>query len=311
MAKNNSDAVDLPNGIKDFIFWCVDSIGNFPSGRRLLTKLVAVGNTGIGAGNHDFAGSRTGENRVIGASCKVLPTVVALDIGANHGSWGLELLARCSTSSVVFVEPRERAAQELRARLNGDPRARVVVSAVGESDGKATLFGVDGAGDQASLRSDLLQRASIGVESGSLASEQVQVKRIDSLVAECIADGVFTDATSINVAKVDIEGLEHSVIMQLVKVLGASLHVVQFEFHIHALAQGHTIDDFRSIFGSEFDLFRLAPRVLIPLSELPPDAANYFGYSNWVAVRKNLSRRFCEAYRTTDPAMQRPQEWIY
>lgn len=311
MSKHASRAVTVPNHVKNFIYRCVDVIGGTAWGRRLLVKAVAVGNTGLGAGNHDFAGARTGENRVIEATCRVLTHVVALDIGANHGSWGLELLARCPSGSVVFVEPRARAARELNARLAGDRRARVMECALGSHEGRATLFGVDGAGDQASLRDDLLRRADIGTASGDLATEDVQVKTIPSLVADAVTSGVIQDSGEINVAKVDIEGLEFTIIGQLLESLGSHLDVIQFEFHVHALAQGNTVADFATLFGSEFNLYRLAPRVLIPLSELTTDAANYFGYSNWVAVRKAVSAEFRDAYRSAVPKMARPKEWIY
>ena len=137
------------------------------------------------------------------------------------------------------------------------------------------------------------------------------MKTIPSLVAFVVASGIVQDVDAINVAKVDIEGLEFAIIEQLLESLGSHLHVVQFEFHVHALAQGNTVADFAALFGSEFNLYRMAPRVLIPLSELTTDAANYFGYSNWVAIRKSVSAEFCDAYRIANPRMLRPKEWIY
>lgn len=311
MAHASDQPVPIPTKAKELIYSLVDVIGKSERGRRFLTKAVAVGNTGIGAGNHDFAGSRTGENRVIGAACALLPAVVALDIGANHGSWGLELLARSASSTVICVEPRARAARELRARLDGDPRALVMENALGQADGQATLFGTDGAGDQASLRRDLLQRAAIGGDGDNLATETVEVKTVATLVRDVLVAGLVKDQSVINAAKVDIEGLEFSIIEQLIAYFGDQLVVIQFEFHIHALAQGHTVNDFAAMIGSGYDLFRLGPKVLIPLSELPADAANYFGYSNWIAVRKPMSAAFQVAYEKADPAMYRPKEWIY
>lgn len=311
MKRSPNDSVPIPTKAKTLIYSLVDAIGKSEHGRRFLTKAVAVGNTGIGAGNHDFAGSRTGENRVIEAACAVLPNVVALDIGANHGSWGLEMLARSAGSRVAFIEPRVRAATELRARLGNDTRGRVFETALGQTDGQAILFGVGGAGDQASLRPDLLQRASIADVGDGAATEMVQVKTVDTLVRDVVETGLIGSANSINAAKVDIEGLEFAVIQQLLDAIGEQLAVVQFEFHVHALAQGHTVSDFANLFGSQFELLRLAPRSLIPLKELPLDAANYFGYSNWLAVRQSFSAAVQDAYRKADPTMVRPQEWIY
>jgi FkbM family methyltransferase len=303
--------VRLPESVKNGIFRALDGIAATAAGRRMLTKFAAVAQTSIGAGNHDFAGDRTGENRLLGAACAVLPQPCALDIGANHGSWGLELLARSPQSTVVFVEPRDRAAREIERRIAGHSNATVVEVAVGAEDGEAELFGVDGLGDQASLRIDLLERTSALRENTTNKSQLVQLRRVQSVAQEAVQRGVMSAVSDVTLAKVDIEGMEYEVISQIMTDLADHIAIVQFEFHVYALAQGRTIEDFAKLFGPEFVLYRMAPRLLIPLSELPTDAANYFGFSNWVAVRKAYASAIEREYRNAKPHMVRKQEWIY
>jgi len=303
--------VRLPESVKNGIFRALDGVASTAAGRRMLTKFAAVAQTSIGAGNHDFAGARTGENRLLGAACEVLPKLSALDIGANHGSWGLELMARGPQSTVVFVEPRDRAAREIERRISGQPNATVVEVAVGAEDGEAELFGVDGLGDQASLRIDLIERTSALRENTTNQSQLVQLRRVHSVALEAVQRGVISAVSDVTLAKVDIEGMEYEVISQCMKDFADHIAIVQFEFHVYALAQGRTIEDFAKLFGPEFKLYRMAPRLLIPLAELPSDTANYFGFSNWVAVRKELASSIEREYRKAKPHMVRKQEWVY
>ena len=303
--------VGMPDGMKQGIFRLLDAFAANPRGRRLLTKFAAVAQTSIGAGNHDYEGARTGENRLLAAASAVLSNPYALDIGANHGSWGLELLARNPSSRVVFVEPRDRAAREIERRIAGNPNAVVVEVAVGAEDGEADLFGVDGLGDQASLRIDLMERTSALSPNTTNKSQRVQLRRVASVAREAIDRGLTSTVYDFTMAKVDIEGMEYEVITQLMTDFVDSMMLIQFEFHVYALAQGRTIDDFAKVFGPEFVLYRMAPRLLIPLSELPSDAANYFGFSNWVAVRQNIAASVEREYRNADAKMVRNPAWIY
>ncbi len=304
-------AVRLPGRVKNGIYAVLDGLATAAWGRRFLTKLSAVSQTAIGAGNHDFAGTRTGENRLLAAVCAVLPHQGALDIGANHGSWGLELLARCPTSRVIFIEPRDRAAREIERRIDGNANAIVIEAAVGDADGEAELYGVDGLGDQASLRIDLLTRTS-NLRSNNLdKSERVKLRRVESIAREAIDDKLMSSMADFNIAKVDIEGMEYEVVSQLVADFSEHMTVIQFEFHVYALAQGKTIQDFANLFGSDFVLYRMAPRILIPLAELPSDSANYFGFSNWVAVRQTSAIAIEREYRMANAGMMRKKDWTY
>ena len=303
--------VGMPDGMKQGIFRLLDAVAANPRGQRLLTKFAAVAQTSLGAGNHDYEGSRTGENRLLAAASAVLPNPCALDIGANHGSWGLELLARNPRSRVVFVEPRDRAAREIERRIAGNPHAIVIQVAVGETNGEAELFGVDGLGDQASLRIDLMERTPTLSPRTTTESEMVQLRRVAVVAQEAVDRGLTALVSDFSMAKVDIEGLEFEAVTQLMTDLAHHMMVVQFEFHVYALAQGHTIDDFDKTIGSDFELFRLAPRMMIPYRSLPNDAANYFGFSNWVAVHRSIARDVEREYRQARSKMLRSREWVY
>lgn len=302
--------VGLPTSWKNGIFAIVDRVAGGPRGQRLLSKVAEVAQTGLGAGNHDDEGERTGENRLIEATCRILGDVVALDVGANNGSWTLEMRARCPRSLIIAIEPGSQASSTLRARTQGDSNVHVVQAALGPHDETVTLFGTDQSGLQASLRPDLLHRTTYTDSSREMPSEDVQMLTIGSVVDQARSSGFLTDAQTVNAVKIDTEGYELDIIgLLMASPLQASVGVLQFEFHMHALAQGQVIADFATAFGADYRLYRLAPRNLIPLEDLDPALANYYGFSNWVAVRADLAQALVAAYREADPTMRRRAEW--
>jgi len=302
-------ASNWSNNLKNLVYKFFDAIGESRLGRHFLVKSSELFQNSLGAGNHDDDGARTGENRLIGATCSVLQYVTALDVGANNGSWTLELRVRCPESVVFAVEPGSQALGTIRSRVEGDTNVHVLPYALGSSDSTAQLWGTD-SNLQASLLPQVLSRTTRTESVDELPAESIQVRTIESLVAEAKKVSNLISERPINVVKVDIEGLEFEVLKNLSKWDGfTSIQVIQFELHMHAIAQGHLIGDFRKLFGSDFTCFRLAPRALISLDELGESLANYYGFSNWVAVRSHLAADFATAYKNQSGQRQRPYAW--
>jgi len=295
--------------LKNVVYKFFDAVGESRSGRHLLVKSAELFQNSLGAGNHDDDGARTGENRLIGAACSVLPYVTALDVGANNGSWTLELRVRCPESVVFAVEPGSQALGTIRSRVEGDANVHVLPYALGSSDTTAQLWGTD-SNLQASLLPEVLNRTTRTGGIDELPAESIQVRTIESLISEARKISNHVTEKPINVVKVDIEGLEFEVLKNMSEWDGFnSVQVIQFELHMHAIAQGHLIADFGKLFGSEFTCFRLAPRALVSLEELGEPLANYYGFSNWIAVRSHLAADFATAYKNQSGQRQRPYAW--
>ena len=301
--------VGLPTGLKERLFVVTDRIARRPTGQRWLTKAIEVSLTSLGAGNHDYSGDRTGENRLISAIAWVIPQFSALDVGANQGAWTLEVLARSPGSRVVAVEPGSQAGRVLQERLGSEGSAIVVPVAVGNREGSARLYGTAREGDLASLMPDLLRRTTFEGADPEASSEDVTIWTLEHLVEFAHASGLFPEQR-IDVVKVDTEGFELEIIRQVVTHSSfTTVQMVQFEFNMHAIAQGQMIDDFIAVMGNDFEYFRLAPRALVPRGSMGANLANYFGFSNWVALRREIAPRVRAAYLTADPRMRRPPEW--
>jgi FkbM family methyltransferase len=294
--------------VKESIYAGLDRLTGNRRIRWALLKTYESLGTALGAGNHDDDGNRTGENRALSAIAEISPQPILLDIGANNGSWTLEARARIPESRVIALEPGSTAVNTLRSRVKGDPRVHLLPVALGGVDGKFELFGIDN-GLQASLHPEVLARTTRSGQT-QIPSEVIDVRTWSSAVGMLRESGVNLDREPITAVKIDIEGSELDVLRQIADWSGfVSIKVLQFEFHMHAIAQGQLISDFQSVLGPDFVLFRLSKHALIPLSELTDASANYFGFSNWVAVRSGIAETFQQAFKQASGKRMRPYEW--
>ena len=304
-----SESTGAAGKVKVLIYSLFDRVAATRFGRLILIKTVEVFETSLGAGNHDDDGDRTGENRLAGALCIVLPHVTALDVGANNGSWTLELRARCLKSYVLAVEPGSQALGTIRSRVVSDPNVLVLPHALGNADAEAKLWGTD-SNLQASLLPVVLKRTTRLDAASELPAETITVRTITSLIAEASLSQIPLKEKPVNVVKIDIEGLEMDVLEQITKWDGfAKIQAIQFELHMHAIAQGHMIADFQNLLGPEFSTYRLAARTLIPSEELSGALSNYYGFSNWVALRNEIAPTVVREYRHQSGRRLRPYEW--
>lgn len=294
--------------IKEAIYAALDRAAAAKKPRWFLIKLHESVGTALGAGNYDDDGNRTGENKVLSAIGSLDPRAILIDVGANNGSWTLEARARIPGSSVIAIEPGSQAIGTLTARTEVDDRVFIVPVAIGALNTSMKLFGIDN-GLQASLRPEVLARTT-RVGQTEIPSEVIRVCDWPTIVEMIKELGIDFTERPPTAFKLDIEGLELDVLQQLVAWSGfTSVRVVQFEFHMHALAQGHLVSDFDLLLGSDFRLFRLTKHALVSRDELSDAEANYFGFSNWVAVRNADVMAFTEAFGKATGARARPYEW--
>ena len=127
-----------------------------------------------------------------------------LDIGANTGLFALAAAAARPGVKVVAFEPLARVAELARRNVALNDRFDIEVRqlAVSDSEGTATIH--DPGGDQpasASLLADFLDAPTQGVE--------VPVVTVDAL---CIGAGDGEPLGRVDVAKIDVEGIEDRVL---------------------------------------------------------------------------------------------------
>lgn len=297
MIDSTDEPVALPTGVKGAVFAVTDFIGRSRQGQRLLLKLVDVAQSSMGLGNYDDSLKRTGERRLIDSLAQSLGPLTALDIGAHHGTWSMEVLKRSSRNRVIAVEPDPQSFKTLEANLGGSLRSFAVNAGVGTEDGEGTLFIDDSNSQLSTLLSGMADRIPEGRKDGSHSEVQVHVTQLHTLLERLVADSFIESPKEVNVIKIDTEGFELPILRQVTEQLPDSVSAIQFEFNTHALAQGQLIDDFQKVLGSRYHLFRLAPRRLIHRRDLSFSAANSAGFSNWVAAKDDLAAQLVDLYQ--------------
>jgi FkbM family methyltransferase len=283
--------------VKEALLNLVDAIGASRWGQRSLLKLSEVAQSSMGAGNYDEALHRTGELRLIRALSKSLGPLTAIDIGAHHGAWSRAVLSSDPRNRVIAVEPDPRSFLALEAALRTFPNHMAINAGVSDMDGEQTLFVDQGNSQLSTLLPAVLDRIPESTQGTPQSQVTVRVFRLRSILENAKGAGFLTDLQQVNWIKIDTEGLELPIVHQIVRELQIHVPAIQFEFNSHALASGQFIDDFGHALGPDMQLFRLAPRRLIPRSDLSFSAANAAGFSNWVGLSSEITPSVVDFYR--------------
>jgi FkbM family methyltransferase len=137
---------------------------------------------------------------------------VVLDVGANHGTWGLALLGRAGPQGrAILVEANPALAQRLRQSVRG-LSGHVVEAAAWSENGPAIPFYL---GDEKTSGASSVRLHEYAVTHGHLHSERaitVPCRTIDSMVEEL-------RLSRLDVIKIDVEFCEDEVIAGAERVL--------------------------------------------------------------------------------------------
>lgn len=258
-----------------------------------MLHLIDHAHKGMGAGNFGDM-EATGEVKLVRAAARVLPPGTVLDIGANDGRWTSLALEAFPTSVVIAVEPGRAAFERMEQHLLGSDRVRLVRAAISDRSGVGTLYGGSGLGEFASLHLDLLNEAGFLREVHEMHTEDVQLLTVADLIGQ---HGPAAPLDHITMAKVDTEGSEYEVLAHLVD---SKPDVIQFEFGTYSLMSGKPLGAFADLLGADYVLKRLSRRALVDQQQMSPEEMNYFGYSNWCAVRSDLAEPLSNAFRQLD-----------
>jgi FkbM family methyltransferase len=206
---------------------------------------------------------------------------VAIDVGANVGNWAALALATCpDLTRLVCYEPSGGASEQLRRRLDGDPRVMLVSAAVSDHGGALEFYEEPGAGESSSAfarhsRPEAVRRT-------------VEAVRLDDELGRLGIDRV-------DVLKIDTEGCDMGVLKGAEKALGAGrVGCVQFEYNAVWMDAGSTLSgatDFLRSLG--YRTLLLTPR---GLHEFDPDEiGRLLQYSNFVGVSPDMIERFSDS----------------
>ncbi len=155
---------------------------------------------------------------------------LALDVGANVGSYGEELRAHGFAGEILSFEPLAGAYERLAARAGADGNWRACRTAVGRAAGEAVL-NVSGRDTSSSMLPMNAAHTAVAAESGYVSRETVPVDRVDALAAR------LSGNSGACLLKADVQGFELEVLEGAANIL-PRVQLIEIELSFVPLYQG-------------------------------------------------------------------------
>ncbi|MCG8649017.1 MAG: FkbM family methyltransferase [Pirellulales bacterium] len=165
---------------------------------------------------------------------------LVLDVGANKGQYGRQLIRGGYRGRIVSFEPLPSAFDKLRINRWGFADWQVEPFALGAADTTATL-NVSGNSQSSSLQEMLPAHVSAAPEAAYVSTCEVQVRRLDSVFDQYYRPGERC------YMKLDVQGHEHLVIEGAATCL-ESIVAIQVELSINPLYEGE--QDWQTAIGA-------------------------------------------------------------
>jgi len=198
---------------------------------------------------------------------------VFFDVGANRGAYSRQLARLFPSARILAFEPHPENFRTLASLdlANVDPYEM----ALGEKAGIAELF--DHRDRDGSTNASLFREVISEIHRNKPVAHRVKVDTLDS-----IAENIGVD--HIDFLKMDTEGNEFSILRGGQSLLGQGrIGVIQFEFNEMNTISHVLFCDFSRLLGRDYVFYRLLPRGLLQIPEVPL-YSELFAYQNILAV---------------------------
>jgi FkbM family methyltransferase len=206
------------------------------------------------------------------------PTII--DVGANKGSYTVDVLNANKSSRVFCFEPHPKTFQKLDKLFANEKNVLAVNTGVGDQNTILKLFDYedkDGS-SHASLYEDVLTDLH---KSKGVAFHDINIIRLDEFIEE-------KKIKKIDLLKIDTEGNEYACLQGLGSYLkGDFIKAIHFEFNEMNAISGIHFKMFWDLLSLDYDFFRLLPGgSLLKIKEYSPVYCEIYAYQNIVAINK-------------------------
>jgi len=249
-----------------------------PSMQGINLLLFKMGSRGLGLLNYrtmEISGEAEFIRRAIGS----VNSPVVFDVGANEGNWSAFVVSVNPSARIFAFEPHPNTYLRLTDHL---PKAHSYNVGVGHHAEESTLHDyvdLDGSSHATCLKGVIEK-----IHGGRAVTTKVQIVDLDS-VAE--AEGI----TSIDLLKIDVEGMELSVLIGAKRLLSSGgVKRIQFEFNSMNTISRSLFYDFYEMLSPQYNIYRLLPHGLLPIPSYDAWMHEQFAYQNVAAVLRRLER---------------------
>jgi FkbM family methyltransferase len=207
--------------------------------------------------------------------------VVVFDVGANIGTYSLEILEGFGDSVRLFCfEPSQESHDHLTVTLSKYKNVECFNFGFGEMEEAATLYSYVGQSGLSSMYDRRIFNQN-GSDKNQKRTEEVNLKTLDSF---CTQRGI----SHIGLLKMDVEGHEFMALKGGQKLINSgSIDFIQFEFGGTYIDSRIFFQDLCSLFGDNYEIYRILKD---GLALVDYDSAKHeiFLYSNYLAVSCRL-----------------------
>lgn len=253
--------------------------------RKRLQRFWEIANAislrGMGYSNHYR--ELNGESRFLRIWAKQVGSgnEPVFDVGANEGSFALEVAQLLPNCVIHCFEPMPSTFQRLIRRLGNDYRYSINNVAVSAAFGTLDLY--DYAGETGTTHASSVPEAIATYFDRPLQSITVPTITIDDYLRQNGTDLV-------RLLKIDVEGHEEEVLRGASESLKRSaIEVIQFEVNAHNAFKGFTLYKIQSVL-SGYDIYKILPDGIVPLvtAKKKYDARHEtFRYANLIAIHRD------------------------
>jgi FkbM family methyltransferase len=205
---------------------------------------------------------------------------IILDVGANRGNYARKIMALRPDSVLYAFEPH-MATFSLLQQAAEDCGFEAINCGMGASAGRLHLYDrqeAEGSGtEHASVYRDVIE----GIHRVPATEMEVCLSTVDTFVRERALE-------KITLLKIDTEGHEFQVLQGASKILtDGMVELIQLEFNEMNTVSRVFFRDFYTLLGDRYDIYRLLPGGLLPITKYRPLLCELFAYQNLLFVRRS------------------------
>lgn len=204
---------------------------------------------------------------------------VVMDVGANRGHYAEKVMTGSPDATLYAFEPHPvtfRALQQVAERHDFE----AINCGMGAEIGTLQLYDRQADGDgteHASLYREVIE----GIHNVPAIAVEVCVSTIDTFIAQ-------RGIKRVTLLKIDTEGHEYQVLLGAKQALEQGIiDMIQIEFNQMNVISRVFFRDFYTLLSGTYEMYRLLPGGLLPLSKYRSPQCEIFAFQNLLFVRRD------------------------